>query len=75
MKARTQLLQSLDQIITQQHADSGRTTDALSVLREQVQDGRLTMEELKDTIIEMLFSAYHGEYATLYKYNQMLREQ
>lgn len=61
MKARKQLLKSLDEIITAQHDDKKCTTDALATLREQVQDGHLTIDELKDTIIEMLFSAYHGK--------------
>jgi len=60
MNARRQLLKTLDELITRQHDDSKRTTDALTILREQLEDGSLTKEELKDTIVEMLFSAYHG---------------
>lgn len=62
MNARRQLLKTLDELITRQHDDSKRTTDALTILREQLEDGSLTKEELKDTIVEMLFSAYHGEF-------------
>ena len=65
MNARRQLLKNLDELILRQHDDSKRTTDALAILREQVDDGSLTMEELKDTIVEMLFSAYHGEFRLL----------
>ena len=65
MNARRQLLKNLDELILRQHDDSKRPTDALAILREQVDDGSLTMEELKDTIVEMLFSAYHGEFRLL----------
>ena len=61
MKARKQLLGTLEQIITGQHDDSKSSLDALTILREQLEQGHLTIEELKDTIIEMLFSAYHGK--------------
>lgn len=60
MKARRQLLQSLDVIIAN-HQDSG-AINAVTILKEQLKDGSLTKEELKDTIIEMLFSAFHGEF-------------
>lgn len=49
----------LDEIIVKQHKKDS-TTDAISILREQVDNGDLTVEELKDSIIEMLFKAYHG---------------
>ncbi|XP_067941875.1 cytochrome P450 26B1-like [Watersipora subatra] len=60
MRARKQLLKTLDDIIMKQHDDCKDRTDAVAILQEQLQDGSLTTEELKDTLIEMLFSAYHG---------------
>lgn len=60
MKARKQMLKTLHQIIVDQHKNGSQAVDAVSILKEQVDDGTITMDELKDTIIEMLFSAFHG---------------
>lgn len=65
MSARRQLLKVLDELISRQHDDSKKTTDALVILKEQVDQGSLTMDELKDSIVEMLFSAYHGKQSSL----------
>jgi len=66
MKARTAMLATLHEIITKQHQQRGNT-DAVSILKEQVDDGTLTMKELQDTIIEMLFSAFHGKHNIRYR--------
>ena len=58
MKARRQLIKTLEDIISQD--DDAESMNALLILRQEVDSGRLTKQELMDTLIEMLFSAFHG---------------